>query len=175
LALAIGAAAVWMLWRVLQQQDAYRAAVLGAGAAVYMAFLLESSLRAGGDGVAAAATSMLLALAAGTLALLGASALLAQIGIAVAAGSGAVLLVYMLGLNRGPAGWTLLLPAATISGLVGLLAVFTGSLPWFCLLPTLAIPWAARLVPVEKYRPWLRAVLAVLVGVVPVFLAVSLA
>ena len=95
---------------------------------------------------------------------MGASALLAQIGIAVAAGSGAMLLVLMFGRQRASAGWTLVIPAAVIAGLVGLLAVFTGSLPWFCLLPTLAIPWATRLVPVERHPPWLAAVLTALAG-----------
>jgi hypothetical protein len=139
-----------------------------------VALLFESSLRVD-DGVSAAATSLMLGLAAGALALLGASALLAQIGIAVGAGAGAVLLIHMAGLKRGPAGWTLVLPAATICSLVGLLAVFTGSLPWFCLLPTLAIPWAARLARRERDAPWLAAVLTSLAGVVPLLLAVGLA
>ena len=85
------------------------------------------------------------------------------------------MLVQMIGLQRGPAGWTLVLPAATICGLVGLLAVFTGSLPWFCLLPTLAIPWAVRLARRESHAPWLAAVLTSLAGVVPLLLAVGLA
>jgi hypothetical protein len=174
LAAGVGAAAVWMLWRVLQQQEASRAVLHGAAAALYAALLLESSLR-GDDGVSAAASSLILGLAAGSLALLGASALLAQIGIAVGAGAGAVLLVQVAGLKRGPAGWTLVLPAATICGLVGLLAVFTGSLPWFCLLPTLAIPWVVRLARRERHAPWLAAVLTSLAGAVPLLLAVGLA
>jgi hypothetical protein len=174
LAAAAAAAAVWMVWRVLLQQEPAKAVLYGLATAAYIAALLESSLRVGPDGVRAAGSSLMLGLAAGGLGLLGASALLAQIGIAVAAGGGAVLLILMLGRQRGPAGWTLVIPAAAIAGFAGLLAVFTGSLPWFCLLPTLAIPWATRLVPLER-PPWLAAVLTALAGLVPMLLAVGLA
>ena len=169
------AAAVWMVWRVLQQQEPGKAALYGLAAGAYIVMLLESCLRATDDGIRTAGISLMLGLTAGALALLGASALLAQIGIAVAAGAGAVLLVQMIGLQRGPMGWTLVLPAAAISGLVGLLAVFTGSLPWFCLLPTLGIPWAARLVRQERHPPWLAALLTALAGLIPMSLAVGLA
>jgi hypothetical protein len=175
LAAVAAAAAVWMVWRVLQQQEPAKAALYGLAAGAYIALLLESGLRASGDGIRAASNSMMLGLTAGALALLGASALLAQIGIAVAAGAGAVLLVQMIGLQRGPTGWTLVLPAAAIAGLAGLLAVFTGSLPWFCLLPTLGIPWAAKLVRQERHPPWLAALLTALAGLIPMSLAVGLA
>ena len=67
---------------------------------------------------------------------------MAQAGIAIGASAGAVLLIQMLTGKPAPLGWTLALPANVVAGLVGLLAVFTGALPWYCLLPTLAIPWA---------------------------------
>jgi hypothetical protein len=172
---AAAAAAVWMVWRVLQQQEPFNATLYGLAAGAYIAALLESCLRATDDGMRTSGISLMLGLAAGALALLGASALLAQIGIAVAAGAGAVVLVQVIGGQRGPAGWTLVLPAAVITGLAGLLAVFTGSLPWYCLLPTLGIPWAARLVRQEGRAPWLAALLTALAGLVPMSLAVGLA
>ena len=86
--------------------------------------------------------ALILGLGAGALALLGASAMLAQIGIALGAASGATLLVQMIAGRRAPVGWTLALPASVIAALVGLLSVFTGELRWYCLLPTLAVPWA---------------------------------
>jgi len=165
LAAAAGGAAIWMLWRILQQQEPVHAVLRGAGAVVYIGALLGFSIRRGGSAIESAATAMVLGLAAGGLGVLAASALLAQVGIAVAAGSG----------QRAPAGWALVVPGALISGSLGLLAVFTGSLPWFCLLPTLAIPWAARLVQQDRHPPWLAAVLCALAALVPMLLAVGLA
>jgi hypothetical protein len=173
-ALAAGAA-VWVLWRLLQQQQAARAALYGLAAAAYLGVLVDSSLRVGGDAIRPASASLVLGLSAGGLALLGASALLAQIGIAIGAGAGAVLLVQMTGSRRAAAGWTLVLPAAVLAGLAGLLAVFTASLPWFCLAPTIAIPWAARLVPHDRYPAWATAFLATAAALVPMLLALALA
>ena len=174
LAAAAGAGAVWVVWRVLQQQDTAKAVVYGAAAALYAALLVEASVRAAPNVISAAAASLILGLAAGILAILGASALLGLMGVATAAGAAAVLLVQIISSRRAPAGWTVALPGAVIAGLVGLLADFTGSLPWFCLLPTLAIPWATRLFAPSRHSVWVTAAAAV-AGVIPAGVAIGLA
>lgn len=174
-ALLAGLAAVWVVLRLLQQKETTDALLAGAASALYLAALVESTLRVGSDSVRGAATGLVLGLASGALALLGASALLAQVGIAVGAAAGATLLVQMIAGRRTPAGATLSLPASVVAGLVGLLAVFTGALPWYCLLPTLAIPWATRLVPVGSRPVWLTAFLTAIVAFIPLLLALGLA
>lgn len=175
LACAASAAAIWMLWRVLEQQELGAAALRGLAAAAYVALMIEFCARAHVESVGAVATSMLLGLAAGALALLGASALLAQLGIALGAGAGAVLLVHMVRGEPGHAGWALTLSPVVTAALLGLLAVFTGSLPWYSLVPTLAIPWAVRLVGTARHGPRFGAVLMTLAGLVPLLLAAGLA
>lgn len=175
LAAAAALAAVWVVLRVLQQKETGLALLGGLGAALYMAALMESTKRISADPVRASACALILGLGAGALALLGASALLAQIGIAIGAGAGATLLVQMLVGQRAPAGWTLALLATVVAGLVGLLAVFTGSLPWYCLLPTLAIPWATRLVRAGETPVWRTSIITAVAALIPVLLAVGLA
>lgn len=175
MALVAGLAGVWVVLRVLQQKETAAALLAGAATALYLAALVESTLRVGSDTVRGAAAGLMLGLAGGALALLGASALLAQMGIAVGAAAGATLLVQVVAGKRSPTGATLSLPASVVAGLVGLLAVFTGSLPWYCLLPTLAIPWATRLVPAGSRPVWLTAFLTALAAFVPLLLAVGLA
>ncbi len=174
-ALLAGLAAVWVVLRVLQQKETAAALLAGAASALYLFLLVESTLRVSSDSVRGAAAGLVLGLASGALALLGASALLAQVGIAVGAAAGAALLVQMIAGVRSPVGATLSLPASVIAGLVGLLAVLTGSLPWFCLLPTLAIAWATRLVPAGSRPVWLTAFLTGLAAFVPLLLALGLA
>jgi hypothetical protein len=175
LALAIAAAAVWVVWRVLQQQEAAKIALYGAAVALYAAALVESSLRAAADVISGAVTSLILGLAAGALAVLGASALLGQIGVATSVGAGAVLVVQAATLRRSPSGWTVALPGAVIAALVLLLAVFTGSLPWICLLPTLAIPWATRVIAPGRRGVWFTAATTGFAAAVPAGVAVALA
>jgi hypothetical protein len=175
LSLAAGAAAVWVVWRVLQQMEVAKIALYGAAAALFAAALVESSLRAAVDVIGGAIASLVLALAAGALGILAASVLLGQLGIATAAGAGAVLLLQAIALRRSPSGWTVALPGAVIAALVLLLAVLTASLPWYCLLPTLAIPWAARVLAPGRYGVWLTAGASGLAATVPAAVAVCLA
>lgn len=175
LAAASAAAAVWVVLRVLQQKETGLALAGGLGAALYLAALVESTHQVSADTVRASAAGLVLGLGTGALALLGASALMAQIGIAVGASAGATLLVQMLGGQRAPAGWTLPLVASVVAGLAGLLAVFTGSLPWYCLLPTLAAPWATRLVPAGERPVWITSIITAVVALIPMLLAVGLA
>ncbi|MDP1953589.1 MAG: hypothetical protein Q8K71_03850 [Polaromonas sp.] len=175
LALAAAVAAIWVVSRLLQQLEWMPALLAGAGAVIYMMALVESGNRLGNDSVRAASAALVLGLCSGVLALLSASASLAQVGIAVGAGAGAALLIQMMTGKYAPTGWTLALPATVVAGLVGLLSVFTGALPWYCLLPTLAVPWATRLVPAGKKPVWLAAFLCALAALVPMLLAVTLA
>lgn len=175
LATLCGGAAIWMLLRVLQQQPLGAALLSGGAAALYVAFLTDSTTSVSGDSVRASAVALILGLGAGALALLGASAMLAQIGIAIGAASGATLLVQMIAGCRAPPGWSLALVAGLVSALVGLLAVFTGELRWYCLLPTLAVPWSVRLVPAGTRAVWLTAVLTAAAALVPMLFAIGLA
>ena len=175
LAAVAAAAAVWVLWRVLLQLDAAKALLYGTGAATYLAVGLDGAVRVGGEGNRGAVTALVSGLVAGALSVLGASAILGQVGIAVAAGAGAVLLVQLLARNAAPPAWTVAVPATLISGVVGLLAVFTGSLPWFALVPVLGIPWATRLATEDRHSKWRAAALAALAACVPGAIAVTLA
>ena len=175
LAAAVAVSAVWVVLRILQQKEIGTALLWGAAAAVYLSALTESALQAGDDGVRASATGLALGLGTGGLALLGASALMAQIGIAIGAAAGATLLVQMLSGTRAQPGWTLALLAAVVCGLACLIAVFTGALPWYCLLPTLATPWATRLVPPGTRPLWLTSIFNAVVALIPMLLAVGLA
>lgn len=168
-------AILWVLQRLLAQREPASAILAGAAATLYCLALLAGGDRTSRDPVSAAAIALVMGLGSGALALLGASAQLAQLGIALGAGAGATLLVQMLAGKSAPAGWTLGLFAHVIAGLVGLLAVFTGSLPWYCLLPLALVAWTARLAPAQAGPVWQRAVLSVLCALPPVLLAVALA
>ena len=176
LAIAAAIAGIWVVSRVLQQKDTGPALLAALGAAAYMAALVDGGNRAGADPVGSAAAGLMMGLCAGALAWMGASASMAQVGIAIGAASGAVLLVQMVTGKRPPLGWTPALPASVLAGLVGLLAVFTASLPWYCLIPTLAIPWATRFYPRAENRPvWLAAFPMAFLALIPVLVAVALA
>lgn len=175
LAGAAALAGVWVVLRVLQQRETAAGWGAGMAAAAFMGGLVASTQAVRDDTLRASASALALGLGAGALGLLGASALLAQVGIAVAAGAAATLLVPLLTGRAAAPGWTLAWPASVVTGLVGLLAVFTGELRWYCLLPLLVVPWAARAVPRRQQPVWLTTFFASLAALVPVAVAIGLA
>lgn len=175
LALAVALAVLWVLQRILSQREAPFALLAGVGAVAYALALLAGAERVARRPVDAAAVALVLGFASGVLAVLGASAQLAQLGIAIGGGAGAVLLVQMFSGTSAPVGWTIGLSAQIAAGLVGLLAVFTGSLPWYCLLPLPLVAWGVSLAPGPTRPIWLAAVFATVVGSIPAVVALALA
>jgi hypothetical protein len=166
-------ASVWMVSRVLQQQQDFRMALWGLATAAYTVLLVSSGLRVGVTPVQSMVASLMLGLAGAALAFLGASLLLAQFGIAVAAGAGAALLVQMVAGSGAPLGWTAGLPALMAAAGIGLLSVFTGTLPWYCLVPMLAIPWATQQVRADDRPVWKISLLTAAAAAVPVLITVA--
>lgn len=175
IAFLLAASCVWMIWRLLAQMDIPAALLASVLAIVYVSALVDSTILVGSDPVRGAATGLMLGLGTGVLAVLGASAVLGLIGIAVGASAGATLLVQMITGRPAQVGRTISLPASSIAGFAGVLAVMSASLPWFCLIPLLLSPWATRLVPLGSQAVWLRAFLTALAALVPVLIAIGIA
>jgi hypothetical protein len=177
-AMGAGMAAVWMLQRVLENQATATAAwAIAAGAFALTASTTGSAIAAGAtSSLRAAVIGACLGWGSGVLALLGASALLAQLGLALGTASAAVALVQMLRGREAPLGWTVVLPSAVAAALIGALASAAGELRWYCLIPLPFAPLATRLVPAGALRrPWQLAFATGMAALLPMALAVGLA
>jgi hypothetical protein len=175
IAIGVALAVLWVLQRILVQQPPATAALAGASAIAYIVALLAGAGRASDDPVAAAASTLVTGFATGALALFGASALLMQLGIGIGAGAGAVLALLFVSGARAPGGWTLAFSAQLTAALVAVLAVASGSLPWYCLLPMPLAPWLAHFGSRAGKPAWQRAVLCSIFALVPAAIAVVLA
>ena len=151
LAAAGGGATIWMALRILQQQDMQNMLLWGASCALYTGWLIfwmdtihESPIRAGSAGMA-------LGVGTGGSALLGASALLGQFGMALGAAASAFLLLQTVFNQKMPGGRVFTLPLSLICGLTGGLAVLTARLPWYALIVLAVIPLAAK-IPIPDKR-----------------------
>jgi hypothetical protein len=159
LALAAGAATLWVFWPVLQQKEPEIALLMGFGAAVCVAwlvgfsqsFLSEHPIRAGAAGLG-------LGIGVGVSAVLSASALYGQYGISLGAAAGAFLLPQMLSGRKYEAGATFMLPLALTGGLLAAATLVLAQLPWYSLLALAFIPLAARLPAPERSPLWIQAV-----------------
>lgn len=159
LALAAGAATMWVFWPILHQKDINIVLSVGGGSTLFVAwlvgfsqgFLSQHPVRAGAAGLG-------MGLGVGISAVLGASALYGIYGISLAAAAGAFLLPQMVGGRKFEAGATFMLPLALSAGLLAAATLVLAQLPWYTLVVLAFIPLAARLPAPEKSPLWLQAV-----------------
>jgi hypothetical protein len=173
LSLAAALASLWVLLRILEQAEAVAAWRIAFGAALFVLTLAGSMLAASGNPLRASVIGVALGWGSGALAVLGASALLGQLGIAIGTACAAVALAQMVRGAAAPAGWTVVLPAAVGAPLIGVLAVATGELKAYLLLPLLLVVPAVWLVPAGTRKPWQQASLQGLAALLPVIVAIG--
>ncbi|MBP8306678.1 MAG: hypothetical protein KAY46_05395 [Burkholderiaceae bacterium] len=159
LSVAGGLAVLWSMSSVLVQRETAeaitRAALVFASAAGIVGLVLR--LRA--DGVASAAAGLALGLATGIAALLSASIGYFMAGIALAAASGAMLLVQMVTGRSWPAGFTGALTIGLAAALFASASLMLAQLPWYALPLMGLVPFALLLSPGGRGPVWRRAVI----------------
>ena len=134
----------------------------GAACAAYVAILVWSMDKLENDPPRAASAATALGIGTGAAALIGASALLGQFGLALGSAAAALLLIQMFTNQTLATGRVFTLPIALIAGLVGCVAVLSARLPWYTLVILAGIPIAARLAPLSSRSVRLRCLLATL-------------
>lgn len=159
LGMLLGAASLWVFWSVLAQKPLAAGSLYGAGAFAFVAWSVAFTVASQGDPVRAGAAGLGMGLGAGICALVSASALLGQYGLAVGSASGGFLLVAMILGRRVGAGASLALAASATAALVAAGAMFLAQLPWYVLAVLALVPVAARL-PLPGTATWLQAVVA---------------
>jgi len=159
LAAIFGGASIWVFWSVLVQQPTAAAVLAGGATAVLLLWLVAISLPLQDDPVRAGAAGLGLGLGVGTAAVLGASALLGQYGLALGSACGGFLLLVMFFGRRVAAGATLVLTVTVVCGLLSAGAVLLASLAWWAAAALALIPLAVRL-PLPARAPWMQTVLA---------------
>jgi hypothetical protein len=157
-----GAAAIWTAQRVLQQQAPQVVLLWGTGCAAYVAILVGVMDKLENDSLRAASAATALGIGTGAAALVGASALLGQFGLALGSAAAAHLLIQMISNQPLPAGRTFTLPLALIAGLTGCIAVLSARLPWYSLPILAAIPLVAWLIPLPRQSPRIQGLLLTL-------------
>lgn len=176
LAIAGAAAAAWVFWPVLVQKDAASALLPGATALLATAWVIGfSEQRLAGDSVRTAASGLALGLGTGVAAIFGAALTYGLYGVAVAAGSGAFLLVQMITRKRSYAGATFTLSVTVVAILIAAAAMILAQVPWYSVVVLALVPVAATLPAPAGAALWVQAVLSSLYGFVVAGIACALA
>jgi hypothetical protein len=133
------ASALWVLWPFLSRKEGMDLWLGGIGALVYLGWLTALVERNRLAQPAIYAGVFAIGIGTGLSALLGASALLGQLGSSIGAATGAFILLSLFRKDT-PTGTSFTFPAALLSGLIGISAVAYAQLPWYSLIMIAAIP-----------------------------------
>ncbi|MDH3320753.1 MAG: hypothetical protein OEO84_13815 [Betaproteobacteria bacterium] len=154
-----GAAALWVFASVLVQKTPLEVATLGAGVVALTAWLVTATVSLHYNSARSGAAGLGLGLGAGVSAVLGASALIGQYGMALAAACGGFLILLMALGPRVSAGISLTLTASVLAALLSAGAVLLAQLHWSSLAALALVPVIVRL-PLPETPLWTRPVLA---------------
>lgn len=142
--IAGAAAALWIIWPVIARSHGAELAWLIVPVAGYVAWLMAGIETLDSRPARTVVAVLMLAIGTGVSALLGASALMGQLGGAVGAALGAYVAAFLLRGEFTP-GRALTIPATLLCALIGVAAVVYARLPWYSLVPLALIPLSARL------------------------------
>ena len=160
-----GAATVWVAMRILQHQPPQTALLWGAGCAAYVIILVWSMDTLENDPLRSANAAAALGFGTGGAALVGASALLGQLGLALGSAAAALVLLQMIFNRTFSTGRVFTLPLAAIAGPIGCMAVLGAYLPWYALTMLAAIPVATRIMPLPVRSLRIQSLLLPLPGI----------
>jgi len=167
------AAAVWVIWPVVQRRDVWQGAILIVPAALYGGWCAAAMEGLRSRPIAGAIAAVSLGIGSGAVTLLGASALLGQMGLAVGAAAGALALLVCFG-RKTEIGSLAMLPAGVVLGLVGIGGLIYAKVPWYSLVLLAWVP-VCGWVPVPSSWPrWLQSGAVLVLTGVPAAIAIWL-
>lgn len=165
----------WIIWPVLSRMEMGEALPLAAGLMLYVAWSVGIFIAWGNSPERTGSAALAMAIGTGAAAMIGASALYGQLGFAVAAAMGGLLLRWMIAPGRNGFGIAAAVAVAVPVALIGAAATVYAKLPWTAL-PWLAlIPFAARIPVVPRSSRWLRVPLMTVISALPALPALWLA
>ncbi|MEO7403874.1 MAG: hypothetical protein ABIU95_09425, partial [Burkholderiales bacterium] len=159
IALILGLAALWVFQTLLMQRPTAQGVGLGLSLVVFVTAIVWLTQRSSGSGLRIGAIGLGLGLGAGVAALMSASIGFFLSGVAIAAGSGAVLLVQVATRREIDAGNTGALAVAVPCAYFMAGSLSLAQLPWYALPVALLVPLAAMLPVGRKWPTIARAAL----------------
>jgi len=160
------AAVLWVLWPVISNNPSIEMLFLTLSYIVYAAWMMKVFMRMSEQPAIVTSTAVTgVGIAIGGSAMIGASALLGQLGLALAAAGGAFLLVQLIKKSDEDSGLTLTMTSAMIAALVLPAAIEYAQVPWVVLPIVAIIPLLAFYPFEDEDRVW-KNTITLLIGMV---------
>lgn len=165
------AAVLWVVWPVLSRREGAEYWTLAVGVSAYVGWCVVAMETLRAKPVAMMGAAVALGFGAGVTALMGASALMGQWGIALGVSAGALWL-FVIFMRNTTVGSLAALPLGVGAALIGCGAFVYAKLPWSTLLILATIPLIAHLVWLPRLPRLAQAALSMFAAALPAAAAV---
>lgn len=162
----------WLIWPKLIRLDITQQIIIGGGAAIYAIWLTFAFHQLRDEDIASSVSATILGFATGLCALIGASSLLGELGIAVGSGAAAISFYGLKKRIDHSAGFYFSI--SVLCALIGIAAVLYAKVPWYSLIALASIPLAAMLFEWRYKSGWLRIIKLSILLLIPAGIAVFL-
>ena len=169
-----GGLALWVLWPALQRMQGVTLAFTILTAFMYAGWMLATADRMRKNTSQSLSYMIALGVGTGGVAIMGATALLGQLAMALGMAAAGGFLVYLI-TAQGRAGAVALYPAVLASSLLAINAVVYASLPWYIPAIFMMIPWLTWTPIPNTLSDRLQRILRLLLCLLPVALALVVA
>jgi hypothetical protein len=168
-----GAAALWLGWPVLKRREGLELWTRGIGSALFGGWCAAAMESLRSQPLQAASAAVAMGFGTGVVVLLGASALLGELGIAVGAAAGALWLL-VAATRTLRLGSLAMLPAGLLCGLIGLGGNVYAKAPWYSLALLALVPVCVRVPPSPQWPRWIRLFVPIVLASAPAAIAIWL-
>jgi len=156
-------AVLWVIWPALQRREGVDMWLLGIGSVVYCGWCVAGMESLRSKPVPAVSAVVALGFGTGTVTLLGASALLGQLSLALGAAASALSLLVTF-IRKTTVGSTALLPAGVLLGLIGIGGHVYAKVPWYTLAILAFVPVCVRIPLSPQWPRWLQALITLILA-----------
>ena len=168
-----GVAALWLTWPVLLRREGMELWSLGVGSVLFAGWCAAAMESLRSKPIQAVGSAVALGFGTGAAVLLGASALLGELGLAIGAAAGALWLLVAF-TRKTEIGSLAMLPAGLLSGLIGIGGHVYAKAPWYSLVLLALVPVCVRVPPPVQWSRWLQLFVPIILASAPAAIAVWL-
>lgn len=168
-----GAAALWLSWPVLKRREGMELWSLGIAAVLFSGWCTAAMESLRSKPIQASSAAVALGFGTGGVVLLGASALLGELGIALGAAAGALWLLVAV-TRKTRLGSLAMLPAGLLCALIGVGGHVYAKAPWYSLAMLALVPVCVRISPPSRWSRWVQLFIPMILASAPATIAVWL-
>lgn len=168
-----GAAALWLGWPVLKRSEGIALWTLGIGSVLFSGWTTATMESLRSKPAQACSAAVASGFGSGGVVLLGASALLGELGMALGAAAGALWLL-VAATRRVRLGSVAMLPAGLLCGLIGIGGHVYAKVPWHSLVLLALVPVCVRVPLSSQWPRWILLFVPIILASFPAVIAVWL-